>query len=213
MHKQFTLVLATLAMSAAAFAQTHIFQDGGYQIGYAANLNVGDSVINLSNDGAQGGFFSAKYTGSICANVYVFDASEEEIACCACQITPNGLNSLSAKSDLINNTLTPAVPSSIVIKLVATAPINASATKAGTCDPTQPLVPVTGLLAWGATLEPAGGSPATYSPIAVSFLNGQLGAGEQADLATVCGFVQAEGTGFGVCNNACRVGALSGAKN
>jgi hypothetical protein len=205
MHKQLTLVFATLALSAAAFAQTNIFQDGPFQIGYAANLNIGDSVINISDDGVNGGFYTGKAAGSLCVNVYTFDASEEEISCCYCLVTPNGLNSLSAKSDLINNTLTPAVPQSIIIKLVATS----GAT--GKCNPAAPLVPTNGLLAWGTTLEPAG-SPSTYGVVPVPFLNGNLGAGEQADLANVCAFVQSEGTGFGVCNS-CALGALGGSKN
>ncbi len=120
MHKQLTLVLATLALSTAAFAQ-----DGFYQIGYAANLNVGDSVLNLSNDGHQGGFINAtpfRTEGNICVNVYTFDPAEEEIACCACLVTPNGLNSLSAVSDLTSNPLTPAIPTSIVVKLISSEP-------------------------------------------------------------------------------------------
>ena len=51
---------------------------------------------------------------NICVNVYTFDPAEEEIACCACLVTPNGLNSLSAVSDLTSNPLTPAIPTSIV---------------------------------------------------------------------------------------------------
>ncbi len=91
-HKQLTMILATLALSTVAFAQ-----DGAYQIGYAANLNIGDSEVNLSNDGNQGGFIGAtpfKTEGNICVNVYTFDPAEEEIACCACLVTPNGLNAL-----------------------------------------------------------------------------------------------------------------------
>src|SRR5271157_4977073 len=120
MHKQLSLVFATLALSTAAFAQ-----DGFYQIGYSANLNIGDSVVNLSNDGFQGGFINAapfKTEGNICVNVYTFDPAEEEIACCACLVTPNGLNALSVKSDLASNPLTPAIPTSVVIKLVASEP-------------------------------------------------------------------------------------------
>jgi hypothetical protein len=210
MQKHLTVILATLALSAAAFAQTNIYQDGPYQIGYAANLNIGDSVVNISDDGVNGGFFTGKAAGSICVNVYVFDASEEEISCCYCLVTPNGLNSLSAKSDLINNTLTPAVPSSIVIKLVATTP--AAAVPGPVCNPAAALVPTSGLLAWGATLEPSGSAPPTYGVVNVPFLNGHLGAGEESDLSTVCSFVEAEGTGFGVCNS-CRLGALGGSKN
>jgi hypothetical protein len=97
-------------------------QDGPYQIGYAANLNIGDSVVNISNDGANGGFHGAGTSGNICVNVYAFDPQEEETGCCACLVTPNGLNSLSVQSDLISNPLTPAIPTSLVIKLVASTP-------------------------------------------------------------------------------------------
>ena len=114
---RFSFVLAGLALSAFAFGQNH---DGPFQIGYAANLNIGDSVVNVSNDGAQGGISVSP--ANICVNIYVFDPQEEEIGCCYRLVTPNGLASLSAKSDLINNNLTPAVPTSIVIKLVATTP-------------------------------------------------------------------------------------------
>src|SRR5580698_769116 len=120
MHKHLTLIFATVALSTAAFAQ-----DGAYQIGYAANLNQGDSVLNLSNDGHQGGFINAtpfKTEGNICVNVYTFDPAEEEIACCACLVTPNGLNALSVKSDLTSNPLTPAIPTSIVVKLLSSEP-------------------------------------------------------------------------------------------
>jgi hypothetical protein len=48
--------------------------------------------------------------------------------------------------------------------------------------------------------------------VSVPYLNGNLGAGEESDLASVCSFVQSEGTGFGVCNS-CRLGALGGSKN
>src|SRR5580658_7751328 len=120
MTNRLSLVFATLALSAsAAFGQ--ILTDGAfYAVGYAANLNIGDSVLNLSNSGEQGPFIGAlpfKTEGNICVNVYTFDAVEEEIACCACLVTPNGLNALSAQQDLISNPLTPAIPTSIVVKL------------------------------------------------------------------------------------------------
>src|SRR5450755_1437739 len=115
---RFSLILAALALSTVAFAQ----QDGPFQIGYAANLNIGDSVVNLSNDGFNGGVFGAGTTGNICVNTYVFDPQEEEIGCCSCLVTPNGLNSLSVKSDLISNNLTPAVPTSITITMLGSTP-------------------------------------------------------------------------------------------
>ena len=80
---RFSLVLAVLAVSTAAFGQ--IFPnntaDGFYQVGFAANLNIGDSVVNITNDGLNGGVFGAGTTGNVCVNTYVFDPQEEKIGC------------------------------------------------------------------------------------------------------------------------------------
>jgi hypothetical protein len=224
---RFSLVLATLAMSTVAFSQAFAPQDGPFQIGYAANLNIGDSVVNLSNDGLNGGVFGAGTTGNICVNTYVFDPQEEEIGCCACLVTPNGLNSLSVKSDLISNNLTPAVPTSVIIKLVASTPgIVAGASTV--CNPAlvatgavgAVIEPTTfGMLAWGTTLEP-NSTPGTYNAVSVRFLNGNLVApaagpapagSELAGMTALCNFIQSNGTGFGICKS-CRLGALGGAK-
>ncbi len=119
---------------------------GEFQVRYAGNLGAGDSYINLTNAGTLSG---VDPTGRICANIYTFDPAEELISCCACPITPNGLNSLSVRNDLISNTLTPGVPSSVVIKLVASVPI------AGACNAATPTASnlVRGLRAWGTTLH------------------------------------------------------------
>src|ERR1700735_2988105 len=123
MLKQLSLIFATAALSTVAFAQNPITMDSPYQVGYAANLNQGDSRVNLSNSGAVAGFLpNTLGAGNICVNVYTFDPQEEEIACCACLVTPNGLNSLSAISDLTSNPLTPAIPTSIVVKWIASEP-------------------------------------------------------------------------------------------
>ena len=233
---RFSIVLAALAMSSLAFAQLDI----SYQIGYAANLNVGDSVVNISNSGAQGGFYGAtpvSTIGNICVNAYVFDPQEEEIGCCACLTTPNGLYSLSVKSDLTSNNLTPASPTSAVIKLLATEPgldgptqftlcnpatINVTGTSTfgapyygGTLpfpagDPSKGILAI-GMLAWGATPEPSV-TPGTYSMVNVPFINSTLSPSELFGLQQVCQFIQSNGTGYGICKS-CRIGALGGAKN
>ena len=222
---RFSLVLAALAISSAAFAQ----QDHPFQVGFAANLNIGDSVVNISNDGFRAGVFGAipATAGNLCANIYVFDPQEEEIGCCACLVTPNGLNSLSAKSDLISNNLTPAVPTSIVIKVLGTLPGQDSTGAITVCNPATTNTILTntsrGLVVWGTTLEP-NSTPGTYNAVAVPFLNASLVGedvrggipvptpGQEVDgLARLCNFIQANGTGFGICKS-CRLGALGGAK-
>ena len=89
MHKKFVLVLATLGASTIAFGQAQVNTGGSgfafdaYQINYAANLNIGDSVVNITNTGVQGPFFgtaagaTSATAGNICVNTYVFDPQEE----------------------------------------------------------------------------------------------------------------------------------------
>src|SRR5438552_4106233 len=155
------LFLAVFVFSMAAFAQSLPLAapivpeaDGVYQLRYLANLNQGDSYINLTNAGTLNGFDPA---GRICVNVYTFDPAEELISCCACPVTPNGLNSLSARNDLISNTLTPGVPTSITVKLLASLPIG------GACNPNTPQDAnlVRGMRAWATTIHlNSSGSPA-----------------------------------------------------
>jgi hypothetical protein len=166
-----------------------------FQVRYASNLNIGDSVVNLTNTGTQSG---SEPAGNICANVYVFDPAEEMIACCSCNITPNGLNSFSARSDLISNPLTPAIPTSIIIKLLATT---------GPCNPSAPtaanLAP--GLRAWGTTIHALPTSPVTYGVTETEFSPAVLSASELDNLTSLCADIEENGSGFGICRG-CRTG-------
>jgi hypothetical protein len=169
-----------------------------FQVRYVSNLNVGDSVVNITNAGTRSGLDPA---GNICVNVYVFDPAEDLTACCACRVTPNGLQSLSARNDLISNTLTPAVPTSVVIKLLASTPIN------GTCNPSSPtgtnLAP--GMRAWGTTLHALPTSPVTYGVTETAFSPAVLSDSERTKLTSECGFIQEVGGGYGICSS-CRLG-------
>lgn len=173
-----------------------------YQIRYAANLNVGDSVVNISNAGSQGG---TDADGQICANVYVYAPDETIVSCCACPVTPDALVSLSAISDLISNPLTPALPNSIVIKLLATKRMAPS----GSCNAASPtastLTP--GLRAWGTTLHELPTTPVTYAVSETQFSPAVLSASELKMLADDCAFIQDDGGGFGICRS-CRTGGL-----
>ena len=198
-------VLTTLAFSATAFA------DDTFQVTYAANLNVGDSVVNITNSGASN-------SSSLCANLYTFDPAEEMISCCSCLVTPNALQSLSVKKSLISNPLTPAVPTAVVIKMLATS---------GPCtaqvgENQRPH----GLLAWGTTIHqttppppppppPGGGAvfaaatPA-YGVTERAFQQADLSDAELDHLYSTCGFIQSNGSGFGICKG-CAAGGLGAA--
>jgi hypothetical protein len=127
------------------------------------------------------------------------------------------LNSLSATKDLISHTLTPAIPTSIVIKLVSSVPGTDPTGNLTVCNPAtvNASILAEGLVAWGSTLEPDL-TPGTYEVVQAPFLQGNLNTGnlnpELTALTTVCAFIQTNGSGYGICNS-CRTGALRGAKN
>src|SRR5271157_3648080 len=123
MRARLLLILAPVVIASAAFAQVVNAPADAFQVAYAANLNLVDPRINLTNAGTN---------GTICANVYTFSPDEQMVSCCACQITPNGLNNLSVTNDLTSNTLTGIVPTSVVVKLLATTAVG------GTCNPSAP---------------------------------------------------------------------------
>lgn len=143
-----------LSLATNVWSQNPITADSPFQIRYAANLTLGDSVVNLTNSGANGAPLApGEKVGNICANVYTFSPDEQMVSCCSCLITPNALVNLSVKRDLISNTLTGIVPTSVTIKLISTlAGTGGSGT---TCNAAnaggvgQPLA--IGLLAWGTT--------------------------------------------------------------
>ena len=199
MRRFFQAVLGVALLSTAAFA--NLPQDS-YQVNYAANLAAGDSVVNVTNAGSVNGFDP---TGDICANVYVFAEDQQLIACCACPLTPNHLKTLSVQKDLISNTLTPGVPIGVTVALVSSLPT------AGACNAATVnfglIVP--GLRAWSTTLHaaPGGGFAVTET----EYSSATLSITEYRKLTGYCGFIQAIGSGFGICGS-CRQGAAGAAK-
>ena len=142
-------LLALLAFAAVSFAQVvdvaTVAKDTIFQIGYAANMNIGDSVVNLTNSGAVNGFEPA---GNMCANIFVFAEDQQLVSCCACPLTPNHLKTLSVRNDLISNTLTPGVPIGVTIAVVGS-----KAPAAGACNPATVDNTASGVIAFGTTIH------------------------------------------------------------
>jgi hypothetical protein len=204
--------IAVFTFAIAAFGQNNpIAADSSFQVRYASNLAAGDSYVNMTNSGATGAALPSgtgpSITGAICVNVYAFDIDEQMVSCCSCPVTPNGLRSISVRKDLIVNPLTPRVPSAVVIKLLASAPAG------GSCDGSAaaPGAIVGGLLAWGSTLHADTVSGAGYVATETRFLPATLSAAEFARLTTLCNFILANGSGFGVCRS-CALGGLGASK-
>lgn len=178
--------------------------DGPFKVKIFPNLGIGDSVINIGNTGASfSGNILQPTSGSICANIYVFSPDEQEVACCFCIVTPNAVVATSARQ-LISKTLTPAVPTAITVKILS------STGGAFTCDPSTPGALLPGLIAFGTNIHaaPQGGSntPGTYATTETPFVPATLSTAELARITTLCGFIQANGTGFGLCPG-CTTGA------
>ena len=229
MSLRIPVLVAAAALSTVAFAQdvNQFGPDDAFQVRYASNLNKGDSFVNITNTGSStelvmdgGEGFGA---GNLCANVYVFDPAEEMLACCSCLLTPNALVSLSVQGDLISNTLSPETPTAVVIKLLASSPApvaGAPGTSGTVCNPAaieareggvEGSYLLRGMRAWGTTLHQVPGTPAGYGVTETRFENGGLSTAELIHLTSFCGFINANGSGFGICKS-CRAGGLGGSK-
>lgn len=214
MYRNLGLALAALAFSTAAFAQSLTNSlttpSDFFQISYAAHLNAGDSVLNITNSGAtttappMGGQTNGPTdpgtSQNLCANLYIFDPQEELISCCSCSVTPGGLQAASV-GGLISNPLTPAIPTAVVIEMVSTL-------QTGTCNAGTPGTPAHGLIAFGTSLH-ANTSTAgtTYSATESPYSQAALSAAEYTQIVSYCGFLQADGTGYGLCKG-CFAGGL-----
>jgi hypothetical protein len=191
----------------------YLVLDAPFQVSYAANPAAGESYINIINTGANGaallgpGFGGA--AGNICVNVYAFAPDEQEISCCSCLLTPNSVANLGVNRDLTSTTLTGVVPTSVVVKLVATlagsggsgTSCSASAAAEGTL--------AHGLVAYGTSPQPVG---TTFSAAERTFAPSTLSSAEYASITGRCASILGNGSGFGICNS-CRSGALGADKH
>jgi len=164
-----------------------------FQVRYASNLNIGDSVVEVTNAGSSG--------GNICENIYVFDVDQEMVECCSCLSTPDGLRTFSVNNNLISNTLTAVIPTAVVIKLLATTPPSS-----GGCNPLSPAVTsptrnnmASGMRAWGTTLHALPTTPVTYGVTETEFSPATLHTSELQALITGCNGIFQNGSGHGIC--------------
>ncbi len=187
MKKLLLLTAVVLLFAAVAAAQIPFV----YSLNYYSNRNNAagaDQTVRLINPGTTGTPTSAD-EGRICADVYVFDSTQEMIECCHCPITANGLREFSVLNDLTQNPLTgfPA-PNSGVIKVVSDLGAN--------CNETAPVL-VPELLGWGThAQQPVLG---TFVTTEDEFKPAPLTGDELLFLGQACSFVQYLGSGKGVC--------------
>jgi hypothetical protein len=174
---------------------------GTYYVDYFTNNSgplVGspDQTIRIINVGTLGTPLTSP-VGDICANIYVFNADQEMLACCSERLTPNELDSAYVGRHLTFNPLTSVVPASGVVKIVLVPP------PPGGCNPAISSTTPDATLGsvWGTHLqrEPPDSSTAALFVTETQKIASPLGAAEEGFLQTACSFVLFLGSGKGTC--------------
>jgi hypothetical protein len=170
-----------LALSGSAFAQG---DNSVYFVTYYANNVTGapDATLRFINDG--GGYLNQ----TLYAAIYVFDDSQELVACGFCAITADGLLSEDVKTELTNNPLTGRVPSRGVIKV-----ISSGYSSGGSNDPN----PVSGLRGWATHIERATPTSGAYATTETPVADSNLTQNERTQLSSLCYYAGQLGSGQG----------------
>ncbi len=186
--KRTMLVVCTLALAlctaSAWAAESSTPPADTLKVDYFANANTAgapDGTVRLDNPGTA--------AGNVCANVYVFDASQELSECCSCELTPDGLRTLSVNTNLTHNPITGVTLTGGVIKLVSTTLTN------GTC-PTYPdnLNPTPALRAWATHIQNV-----SFAETETASQDATLSSQEVARLDVECKAIAEVGSGAGLC--------------
>lgn len=184
--------IATVLCAGTAMAQ---LPDDTYFVTYYSNAHTTapDATVRIDNPGAAA-------ANNLCADIYVFDAVEEQVECCGCTLTPDDLRTLSVNSNLTHSPSSGVAPTSGVIKIVSAAP-NAAG---GQCDPTggaslnggfpNNIVPTPDIRAWATHIQT---SPAGTSE--EEFADSTLTQKELNNLQETCFGLRQLGSGRGVC--------------
>ncbi len=177
-----TLSLAAAFIGCTAILSAQAIDPDTFKVNYYTDPATCDSTIRITDAGT-----TAASGGDLCADIFVFDPYQELSECCSCLLTPDGLRTLSLKTNLLGDPLTGVIPTSGVIKIISAAPTG------GRCPlPTKP-VPAAGVRAWGTHVQHSDVITET------AFVDAGLSAAELNRLGSECHAIQLVGSGRGVC--------------
>ncbi|MGA9529936.1 MAG: Ig-like domain-containing protein [Terriglobales bacterium] len=153
----------------------------------AQTANI-DGTVYLTNPGVTAGSSAA---GKLCAMIYVFDQNQEMNECCGCSVSDSGFRALSLLHDLTSDPLTGIPPAAGAILMV---PSNIQQNPQ--CSASS-LSPNGVILGWETNVQgvPSGSPQITET----SFSSASLSSATAANLAAMCGFIQSQGGGQGIC--------------
>jgi hypothetical protein len=186
-------IAATLVSFAAGMSAQTTEPADCFKVDYFSGANnnewVGsEGTVRITNVGTNTG--ASNPSGDMVAGIFVFDPKQELTECCGCDITPDGLLTLSINNDLTSNPLTGHLLTSGVIKI-----LGISLSKSGaTLGP--------GIRAWATHIQASGATTET------AFSDATLSAGEFEQLLQQCSFIQQEGSGAGSCGCGASTGAV-----
>ena len=197
MSRTWIYTLAVLAIATVLCAGTAMAQipDDVYFVNYYSNAHGAlDQLVRIDNPGVDAG-------KNLCADIYVFDAVEEQVECCGCPLTPDDLRTISVNSGLTDQPSSGVKPANGVIKIVSAAPNSG----ANGCDPTggssllkgfvNNIVPTPDVRAWATHIQtsPAGTTES-------QFADSTLTQAELNSLQETCFGLRQLGSGKGVCS-------------
>lgn len=196
------LVACTVLLAGMAWAQSNDVFFVTYYSGANTEGNP-DALVRLTNPGVADG-------NDLCADIYVFDNTEQLLECCGCTLTPNDLRSISVNGNLTRN---PANGQRLVTGVIKVISAAQNPNGKVTCDPTggatlrgfkDNIVPTPDIRAWATHIQ----NPFAESGAAVAteeeFAEATLSAEELTDLQHKCFGIQTLGSGRGVCT--CGIG-------
>ena len=177
-------ILAVCLCAGSAFAS------GPYpdtmKVDYFLDYGGGEyyATLELTNTGYSG--------GNICADIFVYDPTEEQTECCSCLLTPNDLRTISVVTDLNSNPLTGNVPSSGNIRIVS------AETTGGSCPlPYTGITPVSYTLrAWATHIQTSYDDVLTEA----ASQDATLSSAELKALQNGCYAIHLDGSGSGQCS-------------
>jgi hypothetical protein len=182
----FAVVAIALMFSASAWAVEGVStgDNSYYFVTYYSNNVSGapDATLRFINDGS--GLYESEWEPNLWADIYVFDDSQELVACGACEITADGLLSEDVKTQLTNNPITGRVPSRGVIKVISD-PYG---------DATYPYW-ASGLRGWATHIQATGKS--TYSTTEAPVADSNFSQYEWYQLGNLCYYAGLIGSGQG----------------
>jgi hypothetical protein len=196
-HRSSVVALAVLAacvMSAGIASASNTLKFSGtasksavipadvYEVNYFSNANTTgapDGTLRITNPGTSG--------GNLCAQIYVIDPNQEMSECCACLITPNGLQTLSINSNLTANPLTGVKLTTGTVEIVS------GYTSNNVCSPLNGLV-TPALRSWGTHIQNSNFAETETESVAATLTTGN------DNLLNECYAITLDGSGAGTCS-------------